>query len=656
MVIYESRNAALLYVKIVMLASVVIGLYARLKGFGTRPLAVDEYYIAKSIDNIVNFGLPKFSCGGYYTRGLLYQYLTFPIIEIVKNKELSLRFIPLISNILCIYPLYRLSKKIGGSLVAYFSITLFCLSIWEIEFSRFARMYSPFQLLFMVYLLNLYDLVVENNRSSERWMHIISIVSIFIYEGGILLCVLNFFPIIVRAYGRRDIILLVSKLGIILFGYHYLSFNFRRLGVSNYLPNDYLDTAVKSSSLLLPNPVIISAIKTNAIMFALIIFVISIIIGYLWLKNDNDSFMVDFSIFSIISFISMCGLVGLSIAIIVLLLFFNRVNTIRFFCTKRTIIFILPVVILFSLFWTIYAYLYQIHFLSFLGESELNLRTIAVAILKYPDVFESIIYPWLYTLPKATIFFVLSFAIAISIQLYRKRNNDELLLLSCVALILMLMISVLNTPYHTTRYVFFLYPVMLLIFCWSINAICEEVISRSEMVVPCSVAILFLFLILSEDISAKHLISIDQPNVTYRIDYSKRVQKHYYHRLDYRTPAQIVNRESSINDLVISMAEPSDYYLNKIDYFYMNWDSKRFRGRACNNGNREIWTNAGFIYTEESIIRMLGNNERTIWFIYLNTKKNQNPVLSKFVSSELNGSLRYTSIDGKIELYKIIAR
>ena len=51
------------------------GLYARFKGLSIWPLASDEYHTVKSISFILESGFPEFPCGGYYTRGLMYQYL-----------------------------------------------------------------------------------------------------------------------------------------------------------------------------------------------------------------------------------------------------------------------------------------------------------------------------------------------------------------------------------------------------------------------------------------------------------------------------------------------------------------------------------------------------------------------------------------------------
>ena len=52
------------------------GLYARVDGLGSRPVSNDEYYFARSVERILETGSVRFPTGGYYTRGLLPQYLT----------------------------------------------------------------------------------------------------------------------------------------------------------------------------------------------------------------------------------------------------------------------------------------------------------------------------------------------------------------------------------------------------------------------------------------------------------------------------------------------------------------------------------------------------------------------------------------------------
>ena len=47
-------------------ACVAVGVLVRFRGLGTWPLAVDEYYLAQSVQNILRVGLPEYPCGGRY--------------------------------------------------------------------------------------------------------------------------------------------------------------------------------------------------------------------------------------------------------------------------------------------------------------------------------------------------------------------------------------------------------------------------------------------------------------------------------------------------------------------------------------------------------------------------------------------------------------
>ena len=212
----------------ILIVSIILGIYFRLVGLGKWPLAVDEYYIVKSVQNILQHGVPKFINGGFYERGILYQYLCVPLFLVGIKTELAVRIIPAILNILCIPVIYILAKKISGKFLASIVLFVFCFSVWEVEFARFGRMYAPFQFLFLLYLLFLYKTVVENNSKSRKWLYIISITSIFVYEGSVFLAALNFLPVLwdnkektfdIRQITKGKIADILISLGIIIFIY-----------------------------------------------------------------------------------------------------------------------------------------------------------------------------------------------------------------------------------------------------------------------------------------------------------------------------------------------------------------------------------------------------------------------------------------------------
>ena len=68
---YIQKNALTLVILII----VFTGILVRLVGLGTHPFSIDEYYLFKSINLIIEKGLPEFLCGGYYVRGILLQYI-----------------------------------------------------------------------------------------------------------------------------------------------------------------------------------------------------------------------------------------------------------------------------------------------------------------------------------------------------------------------------------------------------------------------------------------------------------------------------------------------------------------------------------------------------------------------------------------------------
>src|ERR1700733_2719239 len=120
-------------------AAVALGLYGRFKGIGTWPFGVDEYYISRSIDNVMRSGVPHFTCGGYYTRGLLYQYLVAGMRWCGMQPEFAGRLLAGICSLAVLPAAYELAKRITGSQAALVTVIILCISVWEIEMARVAR-------------------------------------------------------------------------------------------------------------------------------------------------------------------------------------------------------------------------------------------------------------------------------------------------------------------------------------------------------------------------------------------------------------------------------------------------------------------------------------------------------------------------------------
>ncbi len=239
--------------------SIIAALLIRLKGLGKWPLAIDEYYIVKSVENILKYGIPQWESGGLYLRGLLFQYMIAGLLLFGLKAEFASRIIPVFLNLLAFPPLYILAKKISGKVLANVLLIIFCFSVWEIEFARFARMYVPFQTLFLWYLLFLYKYLIEDDNKSLKWIFSLSFISIFVYEGSVFPAALNFlilfwdkekkkFQLDHILKDRFNYLFLGICLGILASAYIYNTWDAREISSNNLYPASYHETVPNISS------------------------------------------------------------------------------------------------------------------------------------------------------------------------------------------------------------------------------------------------------------------------------------------------------------------------------------------------------------------------------------------------------------------------
>ena len=170
-------------------AAVVVGIIVRFDGLGTWPFTADEYYFAKSVENVLRFGLPAYECGGYYTRGVLPQYLTAGLQLLGFSAELAPRAIAATTNLFALPAVFLLGRRLYGNTAGLLVLTIVAISVWEIEIARFGRMYAPFQTVFLWYLVYFVRYTVDRQQKALWGMVILSIVGVLTWEGGVMLAV-----------------------------------------------------------------------------------------------------------------------------------------------------------------------------------------------------------------------------------------------------------------------------------------------------------------------------------------------------------------------------------------------------------------------------------------------------------------------------------
>lgn len=638
-----------------LIITVFIGLWFRIKGLGKWPLAVDEYYIVKSIENILEYGIPKFETGGYYERGLLYQYITSFLIYIGLKVELAARLVPVISNLLTIPPLILIAKKISGRLLSFLVVLVFSLSLWEIEMARFARMYTPFQAVYMWYLYFLFTVLIEKRVENYKWMYLLNILSLFVYEGAILITLLNFLPFF---WNKRIELkhLLISSL-ILFVNYFYTKTDLRMLGSEHTLPQIAIDHISSLSSSggggLIKSPILLfnSFMDIFWIIIISLLFLINIYFLYKVIKEANIHYLEKISII-IVTLFALLNQIGLSI---LLLIAFIALNWIKFKKPIKTpIILVFSSIVIYFSYWLSYCLIRDSWYnlaKDFYPNTFLDvLKRSLVILFNYPGNYSSF---WLFydTIPVLT-FITIGFMFTAVFISFHLKKNDYINLIIAISIAGFLFMNLVTVPYET-RYFFFLYPLILLIIFYAVEKIVEFLKFKKSV----RVILLLLFLTtiqgLSEDFNINHLNNIDSKEVNFRMDYDSMVERHYYRRYDVKTPAEYVNTHAQNTDLILINEMVLEYYLDRVDFIFLDYRSNRMRILSTNEGKKERWTNANLIYTTDSLMNFLTKNKNNIWFVVHKLPYIQQPLQEINFYKNFEQYLVYESIDRMVNVYYI---
>ena len=641
-----SASTEKIFLWVLTFSAIIAGVYLRLKGLDKAPFTIDEYYIAASVQNILERGVPEFGCGGYYTRGLFYQYILAPLFACGSNDELYARLITVASNLLTAPALYLLAKQISGKTVAYMAIALFFLSVWEIEFSRFARMYAPFQMIFIWYLYFLHKWTLRYSKNAKIWCYSLSLLSIFVYEGGVFLILLNFLPPFInhKHFHKSSISISAAILAI---AYAYLTTNFR-------FPNSETITKTTDSFLNLP-PIMASTLRFGS-LWSILYLTLSFIIIFTGIKlikklhTDQNDASVTYKAILIasLSIFALLNAYTLIACTVILSLTLNWI-TLKDIINRKYLPVLFSILLMFG-FWIAYG-LFTDNWINAIDlEKQANAKQLFIALFKYPDIFSKVIYAFFQTLPLFTISSALILFIGAIDAVYSNKNKREAyLFLLTILIILIMLISMLRQPYISTRYFFFLYPIILLLISLSLYNLLNRFTSsyQSIIIVP-----ILIFMALSEDYLLHHYTNIDSDEITYRMSYNEKITNHLYARWDYRSPARFINDNSSPDDIIITATYAAPYYLDRLDYFYHDHGRDNLSNSIGCNGKKSLWTNAGLITLPDELLSIINSTDKTVWLLALSKQYKWGSPIEAKIDANYSKNIIYNSVDGNINVYK----
>jgi hypothetical protein len=642
----------------IVAAAVPAGLYARFKGLGAWPLGVDEFYISRSIDFIIHTGLPEYPCGGYYTRGLLYQYVVAALRLAGLSPEFAGRVVPATASILMLPAAYLLGRRLHSRAAGLIVVTILSLSVWEVEMARFARMYAPFQAVFVWYVIFFLKYAVDRDRRSLIPMLLLSVVGVLIWEGGVLLGIANLLPpFLNHDRGRlRKADWIYLTLCSILMVAMYLTATADFRGIA-YPPENAMGNLPRAGLdvLMASTPLWVTFIRNvvNGPVWSPLIAAVPMALSVWslrWIWSLRSRWLAAAGLLSALALALVHQYVGAA-SILLLLLLSDMLHWREPLQPAARPYF---VAMGSSILWWISFALVSDSWLPDLPHVGAMERFVALVFefASFPNVIDGIARPWGRTIPIVSLLLFAALAAA-SIRSILDRHSKPTVLSALLVMVLTLVLAIgaSDAPRSETRYAFFLYPLLISV-AVAVVARAHEFFAGSirrfsAAAVP--IVALALFFI-SEDFQPYHLATIDSEATNYRLGMSAIETSHYYPHNDVRSAATWLIEHVTADDVVIIGVTNVDAYYPDIDYVYLDSKDPRYIQFACRDRRTERWTNKPLVYTERALDTLVRSEARIFILLYPDRMQR---LLDDAAKYDWDARRAWTSIDGGIEIATI---
>jgi hypothetical protein len=648
-----------------LLAAGALGIHARLDGLGTSPLAIDEYYSARSVELILQTGLPEYPGGGYYFRGPLLQYLTAVSVWLFGKTEFAFRLPALIFNLLSIPLAYLYVRRFASAPIATAVAIALLVSSWHVEFARFGRMYAPFQFTTLLFLLAV-DVTYFDGKWRWRYLpHFAYVLAVSTHELGALLAPLLFLPLLLNgerfpSWGNRAVFGAIS-LGVALLGYASIRVGFGDPSPVDRFPPGYVNPHEKG----MVEPAFpfwpVDADPWSVLLVLGAILLAGAAVALLIWRRDHQSVVAVVGMLALILF-SLAHLLALYVIALVVLLFRYRAHRVGRY--TRAFALVAAVTLTIACAWLVFGLLVPESLVAppatpTAEASELfrMARALQITFFSWPDLYGLMLRPFVLHLQMIGLFAALALIYVAVIELSAPLPT-LLRHPACVLVITMLLYGLFETTSSTTRYWFHLYPVILCL----IALVAVEVVRRlprvSGALADLAGALVFLgAFALSTDFSPSHLTKTGSPEVAFRLGEFERFEKAWIQHPDHRGPAEFLNQNDEVRPttpIVVERLLPVSYYLGRDHAIYFGRHTTDFVLSSRERGTREKWTNNRLLSTPEELAAYTASAPE-VWIVrwVVDHHFSQVDLAALWADRAPELSRVFLSQDGRIEVIRV---
>ena len=641
---------------VLLLVAIGLGSYARLNNIDERQIAEDAMYLVKSVEFLIEKGVPELPNGGYYFRCLPLQAIQAASVKLFGDSLFSYRIPIVVLSFLTLYLCFKYSKLIVNKRAALIITAILFISSWELEFTHFIRMYIPFQCVTLAFLISLPRLELESNKFTSFLPFLALLLCVTIHKIAITLVpVLFLYQVAIFIEHKKvdfpkAIALVTTCVSAILYIKIPAWIN-RKYIIEDDLQNP---EGTEKEMLALPEHFFWSFSDNAKINLTILCSLAGIAalgaIALLWRTRIEQKAIGALSAAALVFAI---GHQLLPVALLFFPLIFRydawKIKTVN----KLSLVFILGAIAI-SGFWAIYC-LANLEMIT-TNVTPRTSEAIRETLLGWPDPYKKTISAWKDSLPLLSAAFGLS--MLIHLVMIAKKPLTQIFKDPILPILFFgALVSLVEPPLAVTRYSFYLYPIFLTILILSLRDLTIKLKLRESRAIVMYGGITISLFMVSKDFFPHHLLHFTKPEAQFRLNRYNNMQLHWYKRYDTKSVAEKANE--LVPDgapLIVSSRVPAVYYYLEKDHVAYYPSEYRY-GAIVNidNGLAHKWTGKSFYRNNKQLIDYT-NGFSSAWMIRV---KNAHPYPDFLVADDIWTDREFTTenictgIDGKLELVKI---
>lgn len=184
---------------LILVALIGVGAFLRLVQLDALSFRWDEDLSALAAKAIAEHGIPELPSGMIYARAIAFSYLMAAFGIVLGFSEAALRMPAVLFGIATIPLAYAFGRSLFDARTGLVLAALVALSTWDIEFSRYARMYAPFGFFYLLTLLLIWRHRIVRPTAGGAWAALASaLVAVSLHDLAYTLAFAFLLPLVVR--------------------------------------------------------------------------------------------------------------------------------------------------------------------------------------------------------------------------------------------------------------------------------------------------------------------------------------------------------------------------------------------------------------------------------------------------------------------------